>query len=256
MKSIFIYLICFMPLTTIAQLNPIKSGLYRWSDHKVISNGDRTGRPVFEGTSPHFEYLEMHATTQEVGADPSTAHANEDIEEILIVKEGLMQVTIEEESTVLAANGVISLMPQQMHSLSNVGDSPLTYFVIRYKARKPMDISRGIASGGSLVINADSLKFQPNDRGGSRSYFDRSTAMCERLEMHTTTLEGKGPSHEPHAHTESEIILMISGETVMTIDGKEYHATSGDFYFIEPQLLHGIRNVTDQPTSYFAFKWK
>lgn len=42
----------------------------------------------------------------------------------------------------------------------------------------------------------------------------------------------------------------------MTIDSKEYSATAGDFYFIESQLVHGIRNTADLPTSYFAFKWK
>ncbi|MEB2778165.1 cupin domain-containing protein [Algoriphagus sp. D3-2-R+10] len=256
MKSVFIFFFCLMTLTAFAQLKPIKSGVFKWNDHEVITNEDRVGRPILEGVSPHFEYLEMHATTQAVGAKPSTAHANEDIEEIVIVKEGLMKVTIEGESSVLGANGVLSLMPLQMHSLSNVGDSPLTYFVIRYRAKKKMDVERGMVSGGSLMINADSLAFKPSERGGSRAYFDRPTAMCERLEMHVTTLDTKGPSHEPHAHVETEIILMISGETAMTIDGKEYSASAGDFYFVESQLFHGIRNLTDQPTSYFAFKWK
>ncbi|MDR7131851.1 (S)-ureidoglycine aminohydrolase [Algoriphagus sp. 4150] len=245
-----------MTLSALAQLQPIKSGLYKWDDHRVITNEDRVARPIFEGISSHFEYLEMHATTQPAGAKPSTAHANEDIEEIIIVKEGLMEVTIEGQSSILGANGVVSLMPRQMHSLSNVGESPLTYFVIRYRSKKKMDIERGIASGNSLVINSDSLAFKPNNNGGSRAYFDRATAMCERLEMHVTTLDNMGPSHEPHVHKETEMILMISGNTSITIDGKEYSAGAGDFYFIESQLLHGIRNTADQPTSYFAFKWK
>ncbi|MEB2786989.1 cupin domain-containing protein [Algoriphagus persicinus] len=256
MKSILIFLFCLMTLTAFAQLKPIKSGVFKWNDHEVITNEDRVGRPILEGVSPHFEYLEMHATTQAVGAKPSEAHANEDIEEIIIVKEGLMKVTIEGKSSVLGANSVVSLMPLQMHSLSNVGDSPLTYFVIRYRSKKKMDVARGVASGGSLRINADSLAFKPSERGGSRAYFDRPTVMCERLEMHVTTLDKKGPSHEPHAHEETEIILMISGETAMTIDGKEYSASAGDFYFIASQLFHGIRNLADHPTAYFAFKWK
>ncbi|WP_198293604.1 cupin domain-containing protein [Algoriphagus resistens] len=256
MKYLFVSLFCLMTLSTFAQLPTIKSGVFKWSDHEVVSNGDRVSRPIVEGVSPHLEYFEMHATTQMAGAKPSTAHANEDIEEIIIVKEGLMKVTIEGKSTILGVNGVVSLMPQQMHSLSNAGDGPLTYFVIRYRSKNKMDIERGIVSGNSLMINADSLAFKPGKNGGSRSYFDRSTAMCERLEMHVTTLDKRGPSHEPHAHGESEMILMISGETTMTIDSKEYSATAGDFYFIESQLVHGIRNTADLPTSYFAFKWK
>ncbi|WP_192085484.1 cupin domain-containing protein [Algoriphagus sp. Y33] len=256
MKFTLASILCLMTFSASAQLLPVKSGVFKWQDHKVVPNGDRVGRPILEGVSAHFEYLEMHATTQDVGAKPSTAHANEDIEELVIVKEGVMEVTIAGKSTILGTNGVLSLMPMQLHSLKNVGDTPLTYYVIRFRSKKQMDVARGTASGGSLMINADSLAFKPSEIGGSRAYFDRPTAMCERLEMHVTTLDKKGPSHEPHAHDETEIILMISGETSMTIAGKEYSATEGDFYFIESRLFHGIRNSFDQPTSYFAFKWK
>lgn len=245
-----------MTLSAFAQLQPIKSGVFHWNDLEVKTNGDRQSRPILQGVSTHLDYLSMHATTQAVGANPSTAHANEDIEELVIVKEGVMEVTIAGESTILGANGVLSLMPKQMHSLKNVGDAPLTYYVIRYRSKKKMDIERSVVSGGTLMFNADSLVYKPTSVGGVRSYFDRSTAMCERLEMHVTTLTKIGPSHEPHAHDETEIILMISGETAMHIDGVEYTATAGDFYFVESQLFHGIRNTSDQSCSYFAFKWK
>lgn len=245
-----------MTLSAFAQLQPIKSGVFHWDDFEVKINGDRQSRPILEGVSTHFEYLEMHATTQAVGAKGSTAHANEDIEELVIVKEGIMEVTTAGKRTVLGTNGVLSLMPLQMHSLKNVGDTPLTYYVIRFRSKKQMNIERGVASGGTLMFNADSLAYKPTSVGGVRSYFDRPTSMCERLEMHVTTLDKKVPSHDPHAHDETEIILMISGETAQLIDGKEYTAKAGDFYFMESQSVHGIRNISDQPTTYFAFKWK
>jgi mannose-6-phosphate isomerase-like protein (cupin superfamily) len=143
-----------------------------------------------------------------------------------------------------------------MHSIENVGKTNLSYYVMKYKSKNKMDIARGEASGGSLMLHADSLTFQPSTRGGGRAYFDRSTAMCERFEMHVTQLNNKGPSHKPHAHTETEIILVLSGKTEMTIGGKEYQAGPGDFYFMDSQLLHGVRNAADKPCSYFAFKWK
>ena len=256
MKYVLSILLCLMTLSAYAQLQPIKSGVFKWDEFKVVPNGDRVGRPILEGVSTHLDYLEMHATTQNVGAKPSTAHANEDIEEIILVKEGTMKVTIEGKSTILGANGVVSLMPKQMHSLQNVGATPLTYYIIRYRSKKKIDVDRGVASGNSLMINADSLPYKSTSVGGVRSYFDRETAMCERLEMHVTTLDRKVASHEPHAHDETEIILMISGETAQMIDGKEYTAKAGDFYFMESQSFHGIRNINDGPSTYFAFKWK
>ena len=245
-----------MSLSGFAQLKPVQSGVFHWDDFEVKTSEGRISRPILEGVSTHFDYLEMHATTQAVGSNASAAHANEDIEELVIVKEGKMEVMLNGEGTILGPNGVLSLMPQQMHSLKNVGDTPLTYYVIRFRSKKPMNVERGVLSGGTLMINSDSTTYKPTSVGGVRSYFDRSTAMCERLEMHVTTLDRKVASHEPHSHIESEIILMISGETAQVIDGKEYKATAGDFYFMDSQSVHGIRNTSDQPTTYFAFKWQ
>jgi len=256
MKTMFILALTHLAFSAYGQLKPVPSGVYRWADHPVKKSADRESRKILEGTSPHFDFLEIHATTQFPGAKPGPAHANEDIEEVIIVKEGEAKITIEDQSTILGVGGVVLLMPQQMHSIENVGEGQLTYYVMRYRSKKPMDIERGQTAGGSLVLNADSLTFKPSTRGGGRAYFDRSTAMCERFEMHVTQLNQKGPSHQPHSHEETEIILMLTGKTQMTIDGEEYEAVPGDFYFANSQEQHGIRNATDDPCSYFAFKWK
>jgi (S)-ureidoglycine aminohydrolase len=255
MKIIFITMAYFFTFAAMGQLKPVHSGIYKWSEHPVQKGEDRESRKILEGTSPHLDYLEIHATTQFPGAKPSTAHANDDIEECIIVSEGTMKITIEGRSTILGAGGVILLTPKQMHAVQNAGNSNLTYYVMRYRSKKKMDLDRGQTAGGSLMLNADSLTFKPSSRGGGRAYFDRPTAMCERFEMHVTQLDKKGPSHEPHAHIETEIIWLISGESEMTIDGKEYKGAAGDFYLMNSQSMHGIRNATDKSCSYFAFKW-
>ncbi len=257
MKIVFsIVLVCFFTQTTMAQLKPVNPGVYKWADLPVKAGKDRESRQILEGISTHFEYLEIHATTQFKGAKPAAAHANDDIEECIIVKEGKLRATIEGRSTLLGPGGVILLMPRQMHAIENAGEGNLTYYVMRYRSKKKMDLERGQSSGGTLTLNADSLEFIPSARGGGRPYFDRSTAMCERFEMHVTKLDRSGPSHTPHAHIETEIILIISGETEMTIDGKEYKGSAGDLYLMNAESLHGIRNAKDIPCTYFAFKWK
>lgn len=255
MKTILTIISCFFTLTIMAQLESVRSGVYKWADHPVKISEDRESRKILEGVSPHFEYLKIHATTQFPGAKASTAHANDDIEECIIVKEGLMEITLEGKTTVLGVGGVFLLMPKQMHSLKNVGDTNLTYYVMRYKSKKKMNIERGEISGGSLMLNPQDLVLKPSSRGAGRSYFDRSTAMCERFEMHVTRLDSKGLSHEPHKHIETEIILVLSGETGMMIEGENYKGTTGDFYFMPSQLFHGVSNAADKPCSYFAFKW-
>lgn len=255
MKNLLAGVLVFTSLLLNAQMEPIKEGLYFWDEFPVKKSDLKEGRAILEGTSPHLEYIEMHATTQKPGAIPGPAHANKDIEECIIVREGTMKITIEGESKILGPEGVILLMPQQMHQMENVGDSDLTYYVIRYRSKKPMNIERGSKAGGSLMINADSLTFKPSSRGGGVPYFDRETAMCERYEMHVTQLDELGPSHEPHTHVETEIILMMAGNTEMTIAGKTYQAGPGDFYLAKSGSLHGIKNLGKGSCRYFAFKW-
>jgi (S)-ureidoglycine aminohydrolase len=256
MKTIFLFTTYFLTLTTMAQLNPVNSGVYTWTDYPAKINGDRESRKMLEGTSSHLDYFRIHATTQYPGAKPSTMHANEDKEECLIVKEGIMKITIQGNTVILGTGGVFLLMPHQMHSVQNAGNTNLTYYVMSYRSKNKMNVERGRAAGGSLMLNADSLTFKPSASGGSRPYFDRATSMCERFEMHETQLNKKGPSHEPHAHEETEIILMLTGNTEMTIDGKEFKAGPGDFYIMNSQSLHCVRNANDTPCSYLAFKWK
>lgn len=256
MKTILYFTIYLMTLSASAQLQSITPGVYRWVNFPVKHGEGRETRHVLEGVSPHFEYLEIHATTQMKGATPGKAHANEDIEEVIIITEGKARVTIEDQTAILGQGGVVLLMPKQMHGLENVGNGKLTYYVMRYRSRKPMNIERGKSAGGSLLLNKDSLEFKTTAKGGRRNYFERSTAMCEYFEMHVTQINKKEPSHNPHTHAESEIVLVLEGNTEVTIDNKKYTGTAGDLYFINANQIHGISNIGDMPCTYFAFKWR
>jgi quercetin dioxygenase-like cupin family protein len=256
MKILFLSLFNIIAMTAATQLPPVTSGVFHWADLPVKKDNQRESRKLVEGTTREFEYFEIHATTQEKGAVPRPPHAQKDIEEVIIVKEGSMKCTIGSKTAMLGAGGVLLIPPLEMQTFENVGDGPLTYYVLMFRSRKPMDIDRSIQAGGVLLLNADSLEFKQTERGGTRKYFDRPTAMCERYEMHVTQLAHKGPSHAPHQHTETEIILMIDGNTSMTIDGVTYTGDPGDLYIMESGKLHGISNASDKPCSYFAFKWK
>jgi (S)-ureidoglycine aminohydrolase len=119
-----------------------------------------------------------------------------------------------------------------------------------------MDIERSTKAGGALFLNYDSLPYTENAAKGTRKFFERPTATTENYEMHITYLKQKGPSHAPHQHVDTEIILMIDGESEMTIDGKQYAAGPGDLYIMESGKMHGIVNTSDKPCSYYAFKWR
>ncbi len=237
-------------------MKPINSGVYHWSGLPVKKSDQREGRKLAEGTTREFEYFEIHATTQEKGALPRPPHTQKDIEELIIIKDGTLKCTIGNKTAILGPGGVLLIPPLEMQTFENIGDGPVTYYVFGFRSKKEMNMERSSKAGGTLLLNYDSLTYTEANNKGTRKYFDRPTAMCENFEMHITTLKEKGPSHSPHQHIDTEIILIIDGNTEMMIDGKTYTAGPGDLYIAESGKLHGIGNATEKSCSYFAFKWR
>jgi quercetin dioxygenase-like cupin family protein len=248
--------ILLMGIVTYVPSNEIGSEVYAWATLPVKVGQDRESRKIMEGSSPHFEYLEIHATTQFKGARPGRAHAQKEIEELIIVKEGTMRFTIDDKEKILGKGSLVVVPPLAMQSVENVGDGPLTYYVIMFRSKKPVDLERSREAGGALFINADELEFQETQKGGRVNYFDRPTAMCEHFEIHVTQLNQQGPSHAPHAHEDSEIVLMIEGEAEMTIDEKLYKGTAGDLFFMRSNDHHGVANASNGVCRYFAIRWQ
>ncbi len=256
MRIVILFALQLFAMDTFAQLQPVGSGVYHWSKFPVKKDGLRESRKILEGTTNVFSYFEIHATTQQKGAVPRPPHAQDSLEELIIIKEGTLKCTIGDKTATLGTGSVLLIPPHEMQTFENTGDVPVTYYVLMFRSRKPMNMERSHQTGGILLINYDTLTYKEANNRGTRKYFDRKTAMCENYEMHTTYLKLKGPSHAPHQHVDTEIILMIDGETEMTIDGKTYKAGPGDFYIVESGKLHGVANATDKPCSYFAFKWR
>lgn len=256
MRSLNFLFLFVLSANANAQLKPVGSGVYHWSELPVTKTEQRESRKLFEGSTPEFEYFEVHATTQYKGAQPRPAHTQSNIEELIIIKEGSMKCTVGNKTAVLGKGSVLLVPPLQSQAFENVGDGPLTYYVLMFRSRKPMDMERSTNAGGALLIHHDSLSYSETAGKGTRKFFERPTAMCENFEMHTTTLRKKGPSHAPHQHVDSEIILIIDGETEMAIDGKQYTGGAGDLYIVESGKMHGISNTSDKSCSYFAFRWK
>jgi quercetin dioxygenase-like cupin family protein len=255
MKNILLLFSLCSALNTVAQLQPIGSGVYHWNELTVKKDSLRESRKILQGTTAEFEYFSIHASTQFKGAAPRPAHKQKDIEELIIIKEGTMKCTIGTTTAVLGKGSVILIPPLETQQLENIGNGPLTYYVLQFRSKK-MNMERSILAGGALLLNYDSLKYTETNNKAVRKFFDRPTAMCNNYEMHITYLKQKGPSHAPHQHMDTEIILVIDGDATMTIDGKNYTGGAGDLFIAESGKLHGVGNASDKPCSYFAFKWR
>lgn len=243
-------------MNTFAQLQPITSGVYHWNELPIKKDKQRESRKIAEGTTNEFEYFEIHATTQYKGAVPRPPHAQDSIEEVIIIKEGFLKCTIGTKTATLGPGSVLLIPPHEMQTFENTGDGPVTYYVFMFRSRKAMNMQKSDSAGGLLLLNYDSLTYKEVNNKGTRKYFDRPTAMCDNYEMHITYLKVKGPSHAPHQHVDTEIILVINGDMEMTIDGQEYKGSADDIFIAESNKLHGVRNGSDEPCKYFAFKWR
>ncbi|MGH8019819.1 MAG: cupin domain-containing protein [Opitutaceae bacterium] len=75
--------------------------------------------------------LESHATTLNPGVESHAAHRHPD-EEIIIVKEGMVEATINGVAQTAGPGSIFFFASNDLHGLRNAGDTSATYFVVRF----------------------------------------------------------------------------------------------------------------------------
>ena len=227
--------------------NRVESGVYPYSEPAK----DAT---IISRETTHFSEMELRTHRLSSAAEAFPLY-NPETEQIIMVKEGTLAVTIGKKIQQIGPGSVAVLMPGDKGSLSSASPDAI-FYRMTYRSRQAPDPKRGRKDGGSFVVNFEDLEFHEHDKGGVRRYFNRATAMCPYYEMHVTTLKPGIKSHEPHTHGAAEIILMIEGETESTIGNNRFPGKSGDVYFMGSNVPHGIRNTGNKPCMYFAFQWE
>lgn len=257
MKNTLLFLFSMGITSVCAQnLSEVQAQIIHWDRLTAKTENGRTRRLLLEGTTTHLKYFRVHATTIEPGTAPNPPHPNKDADELIIVKEGKIQVTIGDKTKVIEKGGVIVVLADEVHGIQNVGDKPATYYVFRYQSKLTTDIARGQKAGGSLLLNEADCPFKPHDKGGRRDYYNRSTTQCSAFEMHTTALNAGLESHQPHTHATEEALLITKGTITMVIDCKIYQAKAGDLVILTSNIPHALINTTGAQCEYFAFTWK
>lgn len=257
MKKLLIFLVAFNTTSLMAQLkDSLPPRVYEWSTLAVKKEDPRLRRPVMEGSTTALSLFEVHSTTLEPGKAPHPPHVHEDMDELVIVKEGQVKITINGESKILGPGSVAFAMAGDEHGIDNTGNTTATYHVFKYKSKFPTNKERAKQNGGSFMINWNDVAADKTDKGKRRSFFDRPTSQLEKLEMHTTALNAGLNSHAPHTHKEEEIILMLTGNVTMNIGGILYKAAAGDMVFLPSGVSHNLTNTGNDQCEYFAFQWR
>ena len=111
----------------------MKSTAVDWNNMEVRQTKFGSQRQVFRAPTPTLDELECHITTLNPGEAPHAAHKHPD-EELILIKEGTVESNLEGETKRLGPGSVVFQASNQMHGLRNVGQTPATYFVVKWNS--------------------------------------------------------------------------------------------------------------------------
>lgn len=107
----------------------IKTTVRRFEDLPVNADGKNRFHPIVEGLLHDGHPLEAHATELAPGNMPHPPHRHQH-EEMFLVREGTVEVTVNGKSTRLGPGGVAFIASGDEHGIHNAGTVPAQYFVI------------------------------------------------------------------------------------------------------------------------------
>ncbi len=253
--TFFLLLAIFSTVLFAQNMEKLNTHVYDWNKMEVTKTNSGEKRQIFEGHTNVLSYLEVHVTTLNLGKAPHSSHVHEDMEELIIVKEGLIEQSINGVKKVVGPGSVILALPGDDHGIWNAGDTQASYYIIRWKTSEGNDLARSKASGGSKFYDWKDIEYKTTEKGGKRQFMQRPTALLTDLEMHVTTLNEGVKSHGEHVHKDEEIILVIKGEVEESIKGTQFKVGPGSLMLLMDDIPHGIQNVGKGQCEYFAFRW-
>ncbi len=241
---------------------------------QVDSYPGPSGR-VLKGQTRDLSLLDIRTLT--INAAIMLSGKPDSVDELLIVKEGDLNITVDDSTTTLDPGGV-ALIPAGLSYSLEAKQS--TYFRFRFQTRRPrrpnMPLSASSTSGSPASASSTSsspmsASFQPapkpfilrwsdmpvekTAKGETREILSLHTPWLTEIDLHATTLSPGEVSHLPHTHRAEEIILMRTGHVQEYIDGKHYPAMDGDLLFLPSGSSHAVENHGTVRCQYFALQW-
>ncbi|MBC8025221.1 MAG: cupin domain-containing protein [Steroidobacteraceae bacterium] len=120
------------------------SGVFTWESLPVEKTANGARRAIFDSATATVDRLESHVTNVDVGKASHAAHRHPD-EELVYVREGVVEATINGIAKLAPAGSVIFYASNDLHGMRNAGDVPVSYFVLRWTSPG----KEGPAPGGS-----------------------------------------------------------------------------------------------------------
>ena len=250
-----IYLALFILYSfSFSQVDTLKSVSFVWKDIQISPGNTVQKTKLMGGKALDLAEINVYAEIIPSAAEVHVSDVHKQYEEMIIVKDGLLSVNINDQKNTLGPGSMALVYPGDRHSYKNETDENVIFYVFQYKARIVPDLKRGEQAGGSFMIDWNDLEYKKSDIGGRRDYFRRATAMLNNFEMHVSTLNEGLTNHKAHTHKAEEFVLMIKGDVVMQVGKENYNCSAGDIVFVSSMVPHSLNNTGEGETMYFAFQ--
>jgi quercetin dioxygenase-like cupin family protein len=120
-----------LPQTSQAPAAPLRSRVIDWNT--LVPTETRTGqrRDVFDAPTGTLDRLHGHITTLNPGQNTGALHRHPQ-EELVIIKEGTVEVNIDGRKQVAGAGSVVFFGVNENENMTNVGQTPATYLVLQW----------------------------------------------------------------------------------------------------------------------------
>jgi (S)-ureidoglycine aminohydrolase len=246
MKILNILLFVLTFVSVMAQHQP-KSGVYNLADLDFNAKEAQ----YFSGPSAAFTSFTVTAIKFN---KETVSFGKAQQEELIIIKEGNLQVTLGNKRKTVGPGSNIHVMPGTSRGFQVVGGRAFVYS-LKFTSPSP-DTERGESNGGSFIIDWNDVEKKKSEKGWHRQFYNRPTTMVNKFEMHVTTLNAGISSHAPHTHPEEEIVILLKGKASMEIDGKKSDVLPGGLIYLASGVSHAITNTGKEECEYFAFQWK
>jgi quercetin dioxygenase-like cupin family protein len=116
------------------QAAPLPGKVYHSAQIPYAGDEKKKARRFFYGAEHTGFNLECHETVLGPGVETHPPHTHEH-EEILIVVEGTVQVSMDGRTETVEAGSVIHYEPNRPHNLRNAGAAPCRYYVIELRGK-------------------------------------------------------------------------------------------------------------------------
>jgi mannose-6-phosphate isomerase-like protein (cupin superfamily) len=244
----------FVAILAIGAVIAINSSVYDWEKLEIKKTSEGEVRAILSGPTQTLAMFEVKAITLFPGKSAKEYKVEDSFDELIIIKEGLAEITIENQANTLSEGSVVVLSQGNKVKIRNKGNNKITYYSFLFKPRVNPGSNQKLKVT-PVVRDWKTIEYKQNANGGRRDIVKQATSSLKELEMHTTLLNAGLPSHAAHNHPDEEIILVRFGLVEQIISDKSYKLGPGSVIFVTNTDNHGIRNAGTDKCEYYAIRW-